>query len=104
MNIQQIMKQAQEMQKKLVKQQEEMATREFDAASGGGMVTARVNGVGQLMSVKIDPTVVDPSDVGMLEDLVVAAVNEALKKVSEESQGGMADMMGKMGLKLPGMF
>lgn len=104
MNMQQMMKQAQEMQKKLMRQQEEMATKEFEASSGGGMVTAKVSGVGQLLAVKIDPTVVDPKDVDMLEDLVVAAVNEALKKVSEESQGSMSDMMGKMGIKLPGMF
>ena len=104
MNIQQLMKQAQEMQKKLVRQQEELSTKEFEAASGGGMVAAKVNGVGQLLAIKIDPAVVDPKDVEMLQDLVLAAVNEATKKVAEESQGGMADMMGKMGLKLPGMF
>lgn len=104
MNIQQLMKQAQEMQKKMLKQQEELTGKEFEAASGGGMVTARVNGVGQLLALKIDPAVVDPKDIEMLQDLVVAAVNEAGKKVAEESQGGMSEMMGKMGIKLPGMF
>lgn len=103
MNIQQLMKQAQEMQKKMLKQQEELASKEFEASSGGGMVTAKVSGVGQLLSIKIDPAVVDPKDVEMLQDLVVAAVNEAGKKVAEESQGGMSDMMNKMGIRLPGM-
>lgn len=103
MNFQQMMKQAQEMQKKLAKQQEELAGKEFEASSGGGMVTAVVNGTGQLLSIKIDPEVVDPNDIDMLQDLIVAAVNEALKKVSEESQGGMMDMINKMGMKLPGM-
>lgn len=103
MNMQQIMKQAQEMQKKLAKQQQELSTKEFEASSGGGMVTAKVSGGGALLSVKIDPEVVDKSDVEMLQDLIVAAVNEALKKVGEETQGGMMGMMNQMGIKLPGM-
>ena len=102
MNIQQLMRQAQEMQRKLAKQQEEMSTKEFEAASGGGMVTAKVSGTGSLLSVKIEPEVVNPQDVDMLQDLVVAAVNEALRKVSEAGQGGMSEMMNKMGVKLPG--
>jgi len=103
MNINQIMKQAQEMQKKMAKQQEELASKEFEASSGGGMVTAKVTGTGSLIALTIDPEVVDKDDVDMLQDLVVAAVNEALKKVSEETQGGMAGMMNQMGIKLPGM-
>ena len=82
MNIQQLMKQAQEMQKKILKQQEELTGKEFEATSGGGMVTARINGVGQLLALRIDPAVVDPKDIEMLQDLVVAAVNEAGKKVA----------------------
>lgn len=103
MNINQIMKQAKEMQKQLAKQQEELANKEFEATSGGGMVTAKVNGTGALIAVKIDPEVVDKNDVEMLQDLVVAAVNEALKKVSEEAKGGMMGMMNQLGIKLPGM-
>jgi nucleoid-associated protein EbfC len=103
MNIQQLMKQAQEMQKKMAKQQEELATKEFEASSGGGMVTAKVSGTGQILTMKIDPAVVDKDDVEMLQDLVIAAINEALKKVGEESQGGMQGMMDQMGIKLPGM-
>ncbi len=103
MNINQIMKQAQEMQKKLAKQQEELASKEFEATSGGGMVTAKMNGGGVLLSIKIDPSVVDAEDVDMLEDLVVAAVNEAHNKISQETQGDMMGMMNQMGIKLPGM-
>jgi DNA-binding YbaB/EbfC family protein len=103
MNIQQLMKQAQEMQKKLAKQQEELAGKEFEASSGGGMVTARISGSGQLLAIKIDPEVVDKNDVEMLEDLIVAAVNEASKKIQSEAQGGMMGMMNQMGIKLPGM-
>ena len=103
MNINQIMKQAQAMQKKLARQQEELASKEFEATSGGGMVTAKISGNGSLLSLQIDPTVVDPADVEMLQDLVVAAVNEAQKKVAAETQGDMMGMMNQMGIKLPGM-
>ena|SRR3990167_7350696 len=104
MKMNQIMKQAQELQKKLAKQQEALASKEFEATSGGGMVTAKVNGKGELLSVKLDPEVVTKDDVEMLEDLVVAAVNEALKRVHEATQDEMAGMMGNLGLKIPGMF
>lgn len=103
MNIQQLMKQAQEMQKKLMKQQEELAGKEFEASSGGGMVNAKVNGAGKLIALSIEKDVVDPEDIDMLQDLVVAAVNEALGKIASEGQGDMMDMMNKMGMKLPGM-
>lgn len=103
MNINQIMKQAQAMQKKMAKEQEELAKREFEATSGGGMVTAKVSGTGTLLSLTIDPEVVNKEDVEMLQDLVVAAVNEATKKVADETQGNMMGMMNQMGIKLPGM-
>ncbi|MBX7149405.1 YbaB/EbfC family nucleoid-associated protein [bacterium] len=104
MNMNQILKQAQDLQKKLKKQQDELASKEFEASSGGGMVTARVTGKGDLLSVKLDPEVVSKDDIDMLQDLIVAAVNEALKKVGEAQQDGMAGMMGASGLKIPGMF
>lgn len=104
MSMNQILKQAQELQRKLKKQQEEMATHEFEATSGGGMVTAKVNGKGELLSVVIDPEVVSKDDVGMLQDLVVAAVNEALAKVGSAQQDQMSGMMGNLGLKIPGLF
>ena len=103
MNIQQLMKQAQEMQKKMMKQQEELSKKEFEAQSGGGMVTAKVTGTGSLVSLKIEKDVVDPEDIDMLQDLVVAAVNEALGKISTDSQNDVMDMANKMGIKLPGM-
>ncbi len=103
MNMNQIMRQAQEMQKKLAKQQAELATKEFEASSGGGMVTARVTGNGQLVSLAIDPEVVSKDDIDMLQDLVVAAVNEALKKVSAETSDSMSGMMNQLGIKMPGM-
>lgn len=103
MDLKQIMKQAQGLQNQLKKQQEALAAKEFEASAGGGMVTARVNGRGELLALAIEKEVVDPNDVGMLEDLVVAAVNEALKRVQEEQQDEMSSMMGNLGLKLPGL-
>lgn len=104
MKMTEIMKQAQELQKKLAKQQEALATKEFEAASGGGMVTAKINGKGELLSITLDPEVVNKEDLEMLEDLIVAAVNEALKRVQEAGQDEMAGMMGNLGLKIPGIF
>lgn len=103
MKITEVMKQAQELQGRIKKQQEELASKEFEAASGGGMVTVIVNGRGELISVTIDPEVVDKSEVDMLQDLIVAAVNEALSRVQEAQQDQMAGMMGGLGLKIPGI-
>ncbi|TYO98070.1 hypothetical protein EDC39_1086 [Geothermobacter ehrlichii] len=97
-----IMKQAQLMQKKMMRLQEELAEREVEASAGGGMVTAVVNGRQQLLSLTIDPGVVDAEDVEMLQDLVLAAVNEALKKSQEMMQEEMGKLTG--GLNIPGMF
>jgi DNA-binding YbaB/EbfC family protein len=97
------MKQAQELQKKLRQKQEELASKEFEASSGGGMVTAKINGKGELMAIKLDPEVVNKDDVEMLQDLVIVAVNEALRRVSEAQSDEMSGMMGGLGLKLPGM-
>ncbi len=91
--LQQLMKQAQQMQAKMAKMQEELAHMEVEATVGGGMVTARVNGQHQLVSIAIDPEVVDPDDVEMLQDLVVAAVNEAMRLVEEKKQEEMAGML-----------
>ncbi len=97
-----IMKQAQQMQAKMARMQEELATREVEASAGGGMVTARVNGKQQLLELKIEKTVVDPEDVEMLEDLVIAAVNEGMKKSQEMVQEEMGKITG--GMNIPGMF
>lgn len=104
MNIQQMMKQAQALQKKIMQQQEEMAQKTFEASSGGGMVMASVNGKNELLSLKIEKDVVNPEDVGMLQDLIVAAVNEANGRAKEEMEKVMGGLMGSMGAKLPGMF
>jgi nucleoid-associated protein EbfC len=98
-NIQQMMKQAQQMQERLQKQMAEMR---IEASSGGGMVTVVVNGNKQIQSMKIDPEVVSKDDVEMLQDLIVAAINDAQRKADDELSRQMGGMMG--GLKLPGMF
>ncbi|MDH3598517.1 MAG: YbaB/EbfC family nucleoid-associated protein [Candidatus Tectomicrobia bacterium] len=97
-----IMKQAQQMQQKMLKMQEEMAERTVEASVGGGMVTVMANGRSEVISVKIEPQAVDPDDVEMLEDLVLAGVNEALRKAQEM----MAEEMNKLtgGMKIPGLF
>ena len=94
-----IMKQAQQMQKKMGQMQQEMETQQVEATSGGGMVTAVVNGRQKLLSLTIDPQCVDPDDVEMLQDLVSAAVNEAINKSQEMMQSEMSKLTG--GLQLP---
>ncbi len=98
----QIMKQAQMMQQKMAKLQEEAAEKTATATAGGGVVTAMVNGKNQVLSLTIKKEAVDPEDVEMLQDLVVAAINEALAKVHAD----MAEQMGKItgGLNIPGLF
>jgi nucleoid-associated protein EbfC len=98
MNIQQMMKQAQQMQERLQKQ---MAELRIEASAGGGMVTVVVNGAKQVLSIKIDPEVVSKDDVEMLQDLVVAAINDAHRKADEELSKSMGGMMG--GLRMPGL-
>ena len=97
-----MMKQAQKMQEEMMKIQKEAAGKTVEATAGGGMVTAVVNGKQQLVSLKIEEDVVDPQDVEMLQDLIVAAVNEAMKK----SQDLVSSEMGRLtgGMKIPGLF
>jgi DNA-binding YbaB/EbfC family protein len=99
MNIQQMMKQAQQMQERLQKQ---MAELRVEATAGGGMVTVVINGAKQLQSITIDPEAVSKEDVEMLQDLILAAMNDAHRKVDEAMQQQMSGMMG--GLKIPGLF
>ncbi|MBA3231230.1 MAG: YbaB/EbfC family nucleoid-associated protein [Acidobacteria bacterium] len=99
MNIQQMMKQAQQMQEKMQKQMAEMRV---EASAGGGMVTVVMNGAKQIQSLKIDPEAVSKEDVEMLQDLILAAINDAHRKADEEMSQQMGGMMG--GLKIPGMF
>jgi DNA-binding YbaB/EbfC family protein len=98
MNIQQMMKQAQQMQDRM---QKEMAGLKVEGNAGGGMVTVVVNGAKQVQSLKIDPEVVSKDDVEMLQDLIVAAINDAHRKADEEMSQKMGGMMG--GLKIPGL-
>ncbi len=95
------MKQAQKLQAEMAKVQEEAKTKTVEATAGGGMVTAVANGAGEIVSIKIDREVVNPDDVEMLEDLIVAASNEALRRAQEMVQSEMSRLTG--GLKLPGM-
>lgn len=101
-----LMKQAQKIQGDVARAQEELARIECEGAAGGGLVTATVNGQFEVVRVKLDKTVVDPNDVGMLEDLITAAINAAAKKVRETSQEKMAAVMGPLaGMPgMPGMF
>ena len=99
MNIQQMMKQAQQMQDKLQKQMAEM---QVEATAGGGMVTVTMNGAKQVLALKIDPEAVSKDDVEMLQDLILAAINDAQRKADEAVQKSMSGLMG--GLKIPGMF
>ena len=98
MNINQMMKQAQQMQERLQKQMSEMRV---EATAGGGMVTVVVNGNKQIQSLKIDPEVVSREDVEMLQDLILAAINDANRKADEQLRRQMGGMMG--GLKIPGL-
>jgi DNA-binding YbaB/EbfC family protein len=95
------MRQAQELQAKLAKAQEELAEAKIEASSGGGAVTVTVNGQQQVLSVKISPEAIEPDDVEMLEDLVLAAVNEALTKSQEMAAKRMGKITG--GLNIPGL-
>jgi DNA-binding YbaB/EbfC family protein len=96
-----MMKQAQKLQSKIFKLQEELAEKTVETAVGGGMVKAVANGKQELLSIKIDPEVVDPNDVQMLEDLIVAAINDVLKKAQEMVSEEMTKLTG--GFKIPGI-
>jgi hypothetical protein len=97
-----IMKMAQRAQQQMVEIQQELASKTVEATSGGGMVTAVVNGKQELLSLKIEKDAVDPNDVEMLQDLIVAAVNEALRKAQEMITAEMSKVTG--GLNIPGLF
>ena len=98
MNIQKMMQQAQQMQERL---QRQMADMKIEATAGGGMVTVTVNGHKHLLQIKLDPEVVSKDDVEMLQDLIVAAINDAHRRVDEALASQMQGLMG--GLRLPGM-
>ena len=101
-NMQSMLKQAQKMQEDMAAKQAELEEQEYEVAAGGGVVNVKINGKKEILSVKIDPEVVDPDDIETLEDLIVAGVNEAIKKVEAISAEEMQKITGSMGL--PGMF
>ncbi|MDL1956654.1 MAG: YbaB/EbfC family nucleoid-associated protein [Candidatus Desulfofervidus auxilii] len=102
MNINQLMKQAKKIQAKIAELQEEMAKKTVEASVGGGMVKVVANGRQEIVSISIDPEVVNPDDVEMLQDLILAAVNEALKRSQEMVAEEMSKLTG--GLRIPGLF
>ena len=102
MNKAAMMKQAQKMQQELLKMQEEQESKTYTAAAGGGMVTAGVNGKHEVVSLEIKPEAVDPDDVEMLQDMVIAAVNEAMRAADADAASNMSRLTG--GLNLGGLF
>jgi nucleoid-associated protein EbfC len=103
-NLGNLMRQAQKMQEKMAEMQKELATRTCEASSGGGMVTATVNGSQELVALKIDPSVVDPKDIDMLQDLVTAAVNEGVRRSKQMVSEEMSKLTSGMGMNIPGLF
>jgi DNA-binding YbaB/EbfC family protein len=101
-DIGKIMKQAQQLQEKMARLQEELAAKTVEAGAGGGMVTAVVNGKFELVMLRIEKDVVNPEDVEMLQDLVVAAVNEGIRRAQEMVSGEMSKLTG--GLRIPGLM
>ena len=97
-----MVKQAQKMQQEMLRMQQEMESKEYEATAGGGMVTAAVTGKHELVRLSIDPEAVDPEDVEMLQDMVIAAVNEAMRKAEADASANMSKLTG--GLNLGGLF
>lgn len=101
-NMQSMLKQAQKMQEDMAQKQEELEARVYDISAGGGVVNVKINGKKEILAVKFSPEIVDPDDIETLEDLIVAAINEAIKKVEAVSAEEMQQITGA--LNLPGMF
>ena len=102
MNIQKMLKQAQKMQEQMAKTQEDLAQKEVEVTAGGGKITVKANGAGDVLSIKISKDVVDPNDVEMLEDLVLSGVQKAIEEGRAIMQAEMGKITGGMGLP-PGM-
>jgi DNA-binding YbaB/EbfC family protein len=103
-NMTNLMKQAQKMQRQMEEQTKEMEAKEYTVAAGGGAVGVTVTGKREIIKIKLAEEVVDPDDIEMLEDLITAAVNEAIRKVDEESEASMSKLTGGFGGGLQGMF
>ena len=103
-NMNNLMKQAQRMQRQMEEKTKEIEAKEWEGTAGGGAVTVKVSGKKEIVSVKLAEEVVDPDDIEMLEDLIVAATNEALRQVEEANASAMSKLTGGLGGGMPGMF
>jgi len=103
-NIGELLQSAQQLQQKLGQVQEELGRKSVEGSAGGGMVVAVVNGRQQLLSLRIEPSIIDPQELEMMQDLVVAAVNQALTKAGELAREEMSKIAGGLPLKIPGLF
>ena len=104
-SMQSMLKQAQKMQEDMAQKQAELEAREYDVAAGGGVVNIKINGKKEILSVKLAEEIVDPDDIETLEDLIVAGVNEAIKKVEAEASSEMSKITGSMSIPgMPGLF
>lgn len=101
-NMNNMIKQAQKMQQEMMKMQNEIEEQEFESTAGGGVISVKMTGTKQLVSVDIKPEAVDPDDVEMLQDLIITAVNDAMKKVDEANNAKMSRLTG--GMNIPGLF
>ena len=101
-NMNSMLRQAQKMQEDMAQVQEELEQREYEVSAGGGVVTVKINGKREVLAIDIEPEIVDPDDIETLSDILIAAVNEAIKKVDETSETEMSKITGQM--NFPGMF
>ena len=99
-----MLKQAQKMQEDMATLQEDLEAREYEVSAGGGVVGVKINGKHEILDIRIEPEIVDPDDIETLSDILVAAVNEAIKKVDAVSAEEMGKITGGMGMGMPGMF
>ena len=103
-NMQNMLKQAQKMQEDMAALQAELDAREYDVSAGGGMVELKISGKKEILSISIKPEIVDPDDVETLEDIIVAAVNEGIKRVETTNESEMQKLTGSLGMGMPGLF
>jgi len=103
-NMQAILRQVQKTQEEVAAKQEELDAKEYDVSAGGGVVTVKINGKKEILSISIKPDIVDPDDVETLEDIIVAAVNEGIKRVESTNESEMQKITGSLGMGMPGLF
>ena len=103
-NMSAMLRQAQKMQEDMATLQEELEQREYEISAGGGVVGVKINGKKEVLSIDIQPEIVDPDDIETLSDILVAAVNEAIKRVEDTNNEEMSKITGNMGLGIPGLF